>query len=126
MTCLLRIRIALCAATVASVAWGCNGKTTPVTAVPTSNEEATVTGSVTIKGNKATSGTITFDPMRDNVAPRSSPIDKNGTYSIKTLVGPNEVVVTAPEFNSREADAMKASFNVAPGSNTYVIVLPPR
>jgi hypothetical protein len=126
MSLLNRLAIGLFAGTLLAAAWGCDSKPTAnTTAAASSHEEATVTGSVTIKGKKATGGTVTFEPTNENVPSRSATIEKDGTFSIKSLVGPNEVVVTAPGLSLRASEALKVTIEVAPGPNTHDIVLPP-
>ena len=60
-------------------------------AVSSSMEEATVKGTVTIKGKPAAGGEILFDPANVDrkVMARSAPDQKDGTYTIKTLVDAN-------------------------------------
>ena len=68
--------------------------------VSSSTTEATVKGTVTIKGKPATKGSVVFDPSnyaRKNEQPRSAPLNKDGTYSIKTLIGSNSIRVSSPE-----------------------------
>ncbi len=71
---------------------GCDGGSAP--SVDTSKTEATVKGVVKVNNTPATEGEIVFNPannQRRDVAPRSAPIGKDGTYTIKTLTGGNEV-----------------------------------
>ena len=78
-------------------AWGCGDGAPPV---ESSEAEATVAGTVKVRGKPATKGTVTFDPSnirRKNATARSAPIGKDGAYSITTLVGQNVVSVTTPE-----------------------------
>src|SRR4051794_21185477 len=80
--------------------WGCGGGGS-APAVSSSLTEATVSGTVTIKGKPATKGDVTFDPANSqrNVAARSAPIGADGTYTVTTLLGGNTVRVTSPETN---------------------------
>ena len=59
----------------------------------TSLTEATVSGVVSVKGVPATGGTILFNPSNAGriVPTRSAPIGPDGTYTIKTLTGINQV-----------------------------------
>jgi hypothetical protein len=59
----------------------------------TSLTEATVSGVVSVKGIPATGGAILFNPSNAGriVPTRSAPIGPDGTYSIKTLTGTNQV-----------------------------------
>jgi hypothetical protein len=73
--------------------WGCDNGTPSVSG---STEEATVKGSVTIKGKPATGGQILFDPSninRRDARPRTAAIGKDGSYTVTTLVGENLVSV---------------------------------
>src|SRR5689334_20544731 len=99
-----RIAVLVCATALAA-SWGC-GDGRP--AVESSRSEATVRGTVRIKGKAATRGTVTFDPsnyLRKDVGARSARIAKDGTYSVTTLVGENTVTVQSPDLgrNSRLA-----------------------
>jgi len=83
---------------------GC-GDGTP--SVSSSTEEVTVKGTVTYKGKKITKGTITFDPsnvQRKMASAVSSPIDADGNYAIKTMVGENQVSFSLPEYSKKAAD----------------------
>ena len=53
----------------------------------------TVTGVVTVKGKPASGGQITFNPSnRDRKVPAfAAPIGQDGSYTIKTYTGENEV-----------------------------------
>ena len=124
MSCLRRVGFGLFAGALLVAVWGCDGKPS----VSTTDEEATVTGSVTIMGKKATTGTVTFNPSnyKRQVPARSAPIEKDGTYSIKTLVGQNQIRVSAPGLGrSRELGDMDYYYEVKAGPNTHEIVLPP-
>jgi hypothetical protein len=71
---------------------GCDGGSAP--SVDTSKTEATVKGVVKVNDAPATEGEIIFNPanyQRKDVASHSAPIGKDGTYTIKTLTGSNEV-----------------------------------
>ncbi len=98
-------------------------------AVDTSTTEATVKGTVTLKGKPLTRGEISFDPsnyQRKHEVARRAPIGKDGSYSVKTLVGANRVSFAVPEM-SRDPKLQDLSLNydVQPGDNTYNIELPP-
>ena len=117
-------RTLLLASTV--LAWvvplGCD---TPKPDVSASTEEATVTGSVKIDGKLAGDGDIIFDPSNyQRQAPsRSAPL-KDGSYTIKTLVGVNTVKLggTAAQ-KSPILQSVKRSFDVAAGQNTFDLEL---
>src|SRR3954447_16518196 len=62
--------------------------------VDTSTTEATVKGTVSIRGKPATGGQVSFDPSnvaRKSETARKVPIGKDGSYEVKTLVGLNQV-----------------------------------
>jgi hypothetical protein len=98
---------------------GCGG--TP--AVDTSNTEATVKGVVKINGVPATEGEVSFDPSnykRKDVGARSAPIGPDGTYSIKTLTGENQVRLGGSLATKKPIAARTVhTFDVKPGENTF-------
>src|SRR6516164_2652145 len=108
----VRIRIAvLVPSALMVIGWGCDGRP----AVSSSTTEATVKGTVTIKGKPATKGTVEFDPanyQRKDVQARSAPINPDGTYTIKTLVGGNTVRVRGPEAEKAGALYETTDFDV--------------
>jgi hypothetical protein len=61
--------------------------------VDTSRTEATVSGTVTVRGRPAEGGVILFNPSNSEriVATRSAPIGKDGRYTITTYTGGNQV-----------------------------------
>lgn len=61
--------------------------------VDTSLTEATVTGVVSVKGVPATGGTIHFNPSNSGriVATKTAEIGADGSYTIKTYTGDNQV-----------------------------------
>jgi hypothetical protein len=97
--------------------------------VPTSTEEATVTGSVTVRGKPATKGEIVFDSsnyLRKENAVRTAPIQQDGSYTIKTFIGGNRVQVNAPGVVAgRAGTPADQSFEVKPGENRFDIELSP-
>ena len=95
--------------------------------VSSSTTEATVKGTVTIKGKPATKGSVVFDPSnyaRKNEQPRSAPLNKDGTYSIKTLIGSNSIRVSSPEAEAAGAGYMTEDLDVVAGEQTFDIKLP--
>jgi hypothetical protein len=62
-------------------------------AIDKSMTEATVSGVVYVKGKPATGGVILFNPSNSGriVPLRTAPIAPDGTYTIKTLTGGNQV-----------------------------------
>ncbi len=108
----------------AALTSGCNDGPAPATS---STEEATVTGTVTIKGKTATKGTVTFDAAsyQRPVGARSAEIGKDGSYTIKTYIGHNAVRVSSPLIKGREMDDNSQSFIVKSGDNRFDIQVPP-
>jgi len=99
-------------------------------AVDGSSTESTVSGKVLLKGKPATSGTVIFDPsnyLRKNEPARRTDIQKDGTYSIKTLTGSNSIRVEGKEANTVQgADYAGLAYDVPAGQSTYDIKLPPQ
>jgi hypothetical protein len=93
------------------------------------DEEATVHGTVAVKGKRVTQGKVLFNPANINrkAAPTASAeIAKDGTYTIKTLVGRNKVSVSTPETTSDPVLQYNSSqYDVKGGDNTYEIEVPP-
>lgn len=106
------------------IALGCgDGKPS----VSSSTDEANVSGSVTIQGKRATRGQVVFDPsnyQRTGVPARTAEISKDGTYTVKTLVGGNSVRVNGPEAEKAGATYTIINFEVQPGDNKLDITLP--
>jgi len=95
--------------------------------VDTSTTEATVKGTVTIKGKPATKGNVVFDPSnykRKDEQPRLSKIGPDGTYEIKTLVGPNTVKVDSPEAAKAAGLYETYNYDVPSGTSTFDVVIP--
>jgi hypothetical protein len=94
-----------------------------------SDEEATVHGTISVKGKRAAQGQVRFNPA--NINRKSAPtataeIAKDGTYTIRTLVGRNKVTVSTPVTVKDPVLQYNASyFVVEPGDNTYEIEVPP-
>jgi hypothetical protein len=96
-------------------------------AVDTSTTEATVKGTVTVKGKPATKGKVVFDPSnykRKNEAIRTADIGPGGTYEIKTLVGTNSVKVDSPEAAKAASLYDTYTYDVPSGTSTFDIVIP--
>ena len=112
----------LLATTFLVIGWGCSG-TPPV---DTTTEEATVHGVITIKGKPVTSGRVVFDPanFKRKVEPRKADIGKDGSYSIKTLVGENVVKLESNEVLRANMEMQFIVAKVTPGDNTFDIKLP--
>jgi hypothetical protein len=114
----------------AAGAGGCGFSDTPP--VSGSMEEATVKGTVRVRGKAVTNGVISFRPSnvnRPNAPLREAPINKDGTYSIKTLIGLNFVEVSCKEtLSAKNRDLMEneQSVNIDSGENTRDIDIPPQ
>jgi len=101
---------------------GCGSSGAP--AVSSSTEEATIHGTVTVGGKKASGGKILFDPSnvhRKSVGAASAEIGKDGTYTIKTLVGENQIRVESPE--TKKGMFSTDAFEVKSGDNTHDVSL---
>lgn len=103
---------------------GCTSSTTT-----SSTAEATVHGTVKLKGKLVTSGTIFFNPAninRKEVAAVTAPIGKDGTYTIKTLVGSNKVSVSTPAtIKDPILQYNMIQHRVTAGDNTFDIEVTP-
>jgi expansin (peptidoglycan-binding protein) len=114
--------------TAVSAAWlaalcGCEsgGAAPPVSS---STEEGTVHGTITVNGKKASGGKILFDPSnihRKSVGAASAEIDKDGTYTVKTLIGENQIRVESPETKKGMFNVDR--FDVKSGDNTHDVSL---
>lgn len=112
-------------AAVLVAAWGCGGGGAP--SVSSSNEEATVKGTVQVNGKPLDGGEIVFDPSnvtRKTAMPRSAKVTA-GTYEVKTLVGDNSVTVRGKAIDRDLAlSANQRIVDVKSGENTVPIELP--
>jgi len=93
-----------------------------------STEEATVKGTVKINGKPATKGIVNFDPSNINrkmEGVRKADIGSDGSYTVKTLVGGNNVSVNTPE-TQKDSKLMynQTTFEVKSGENTLDIEVP--
>lgn len=113
-------------AAMALAGWGCGGAQAP--SVSSSTEEATVRGTVTVRGKAPTKGEVVFDPSnihRKGVSARTAPISDSGSFEVKTLVGENSVTVRSPEIDKDQAlSANQRMVDVKPGENAVPIELP--
>jgi hypothetical protein len=98
-------------------------------AASSSSTEATVHGTVKLKGKLVTSGKVSFNPAnvnRKDAAIATAEIAKDGTYTVKTLVGYNMVSVTTPEIvKDPVLQYNRVQHNVAAGEDTYNIEVTP-
>jgi hypothetical protein len=89
--------------------------------IDTSLTEATVSGVVSVKGVPATGGTILFNPSNSGriVPTRTAPIGSDGSYTIKTLTGTNQVSFEGDvAAKNRGVGLIKDFAEVASGTNT--------
>lgn len=107
----------------AAALWGAGGCGGSAPAVDTSSTEATVTGVVKIGSTPATEGEISFNPanyQRKDAAIRTAPIGKDGTYTIKTLTGKNEVRLSGSLAHKKPVLSRETrSVDVKSGGMTY-------
>jgi hypothetical protein len=115
--------VGLITTTMTVVASGCGEPATPERTT-----EATVKGTVTVKGRPLTGGKVTFDSggNRPDAKDNTSPIGPDGTFSVKTLAGENRVVVDAPVFRQdRSLGSGETTSFVNEGENTVNLAFPP-
>jgi hypothetical protein len=89
--------------------------------VDTSKTEATVSGTVRVKGVPAEGGTIVFNPSNSEriVAAKSAPINKDGTYTITTYTGGNQILFEGDlAMKNREIGLLREYVEVQRGTNT--------
>src|SRR5262249_29235275 len=97
-----------------------------------SMEEATVKGTVRVRGKAVNNGIVTFrssNVNRPNAQTKEAPIGKDGSYTIKTLIGENFVEVSCKETLSpknRELIENEQMVRVRSGENTLDIDIPPQ
>lgn len=112
----------IAAAVLALAGCGSNG-------VSGSLEEGTVSGVVTFKGKPITSGQVAFNAAnasRRDVPARTADIGPDGRYTVKALVGGNQVSLKIPNMRKLGVDPMRAGkvIDVNPGENTCDIDMP--
>jgi hypothetical protein len=96
---------------------GCGDGAPPV---DTSTNEVGVSGVVSVRGHPATGGEIRFNPSNSQrIAPtKSAPIGPDGSYSIKTYTGLNEVSFTGEVATKNSGVGLvKESVDVKSGDN---------
>jgi hypothetical protein len=81
---------------------GCDSSSAPY--VEGSQEEATVKGTVKIKGKLVPGGTIHFNASNSKrmVGSRDAEVKPDGSYTLKAYVGQNIVTLTPPRKNRSE------------------------
>jgi hypothetical protein len=100
--------------------------------VSSSSEEATVKGTVRIQGKAVTNGIVTFrtaNVRRPSSPNREAQISKDGTYTVKTLVGDNYVQVSCKELampKNRQFIDVEQTITVNSGEQTIDIDIPPK
>jgi hypothetical protein len=103
---------------VCTICQGCgNGK--PF--VDTSKTEAKVSGTVRVRGQLAEGGTIIFNPSNsERIVPTfSATINKDGTYSVTTYTGGNQVLFDGDvALKNREIGLLREYVEVQRGENT--------
>jgi hypothetical protein len=69
-----------------------------------STEEATLTGTVKVRGNLLTGGELNFNAVNPNrkVEVRKATIGKDGTYTAKVYIGLNTVTVFPPKPRNKK------------------------
>jgi hypothetical protein len=91
-------------------------------AVDTSTNEATVTGTVRVRGKPAEGGTIVFNASNSDriVSPRGAPINKDGTYTVTTYTGGNQVLFEGDVATKNRAIGLIREYvNVQRGQNQH-------
>jgi hypothetical protein len=90
--------------------------------------EAKVHGTVKAMGKLVTDGEVVFNPAnrsRKDVSVRSTPIRKDGTYEITTLVGQNSIRIGGPPLEKNpQLGYGGLTYTVTSGDNTFNIELP--
>jgi hypothetical protein len=88
--------------------------------VDTSHNEATVSGVVSVRGKPAEGGTILFNPSNSGriVPIRTAKIGPDGSYTIKTYTGVNQVSFDGEiAAKNRGVGLVKEACDVNPGEN---------
>ncbi|MEW4570622.1 hypothetical protein AB1L88_22390 [Tautonia sp. JC769] len=115
----------IAAAAALLVGSGCGGGRP---SVDTSTAEGTVSGTVMLRGKPAAGHTIAFDPSnveRKFEPARSAVIGEDGSYTVTTLVGVNQVTFSGPLIDQDpELQYAATSIDVARGENTLDVELP--
>jgi hypothetical protein len=116
---------ALAVASALVIAWGCSNEAAPV--VETAKSYAKVSGKVTIKGQPAKAGKVTFDlanahPLAGSA--RTADVRGDGAYELEAPVGKNSVIVAGTGDPSVDGSYNSTTRAVKPGSNTIDLDLP--
>ena len=101
-------------------------------ALTSSMEEATLKGTVRVNGKPVNNGTLSFRTAhvnRPNSPTKNVNINKDGPYSVTTVVGENYVEVTCKELNTPQTKKFRGAeqlIMVQSGENTVDIEVPPK
>jgi hypothetical protein len=126
-----RISIAWTAAVLLVATGGCNSNPA-ASALTSSMEEATLHGTVRVDGKPVNNGTLSFRTAhinRPNSPTKNAQINKDGSYSVTTVVGENYVEVECKEMNTKQAKRFRGTeqlIMVKSGDNTVDIEIPPK
>jgi hypothetical protein len=97
-----------------------------------SMEEATLKGTVRVNGKAVNNGTVSFRTAhinRPSSPTKSVDINKDGSYSVTTVVGENYVEVTCKELNTKQTKkflGLEQLIMVKSGENNVDIEVPPK
>jgi hypothetical protein len=118
----------LALALVMVLTWGCGEPGEAPPPAPSSTTEANVSGTVKVRGKLVKNGSVEFDASNPNrhTPPRKANIDKDGHYTIKTLIGPNNVLVYSRETVGDSNLQSGVGVDVKEGDNTFDVILPPQ
>ena len=126
-----RVSIAWTATVLLVATGGCNSNPA-ASALTSSMEEAMLHGTVRVNGKPVNNGALSFRTAHIN-RPKSPTktveINKDGSYSVTTVVGENYVEVTCKELNSKQTRRFLGTeqlIMVKSGDNAVDIEIPPR
>jgi hypothetical protein len=105
------------------LAWSLVGCDSGIPPVDSTLEEATVKGTINVQGKPLSGGHVQFfaGNIARKVGPALAPIGKDGSYTIKTLVGVNLVTLQPERTRAhlyRGLEYEEKTVNVKPGENT--------
>jgi len=119
-----------CLAFVLFLVSGCDYSGAP--AVPNSTEEAEVKGTVKVRGKPVNNGTIVFHSANIKRATKDvlAKINKDGTFTAKTVVGQCTVLVDCKELGTKKnlqlQEAAEQAVTIEPGTHELNIHIPPQ
>jgi hypothetical protein len=99
----------------------CQGCMDGKPSVDSSRNEATVSGTVKVKGVPAEGGSIVFSASNSEriVPPKSAPINKDGTYTVTAYTGGNQILFEGELAKKNpEIGLVREYVEVQRGSNT--------